>query len=117
MIGSGQYQLESNYGNIFKCGIGDWSNEGSKELILSAVYGNGTDNYRYGNRVVALFAGKYVDAKWGNQIIPGKMRPNLRQDTIITMTGDLMSIQIKSMIVDSEFIPSGIHYSFEWWNF
>lgn len=65
VIGSGQYQLESNYGNIFKCGIGDWSNEGSKELILSAVYGNGTDNYRYGNRVVALFAGKYVDAKWG----------------------------------------------------
>lgn len=65
VIGSGQYQLEKNYGDIFKCGIGDWSNEGSKELILSAVYGNGTDNYRYGNRVVALFAGKYVNAKWG----------------------------------------------------
>ena len=65
VINSPNYELESNYGDLFKVGIQDWSNEKSKEIILPALFGYGTDNYRYGNRTPVLFATTYVDAKWG----------------------------------------------------
>lgn len=65
VIGSGKYELEGNYGDLFKCGIKNWDNEKSKELILSAVFGLGTDNYRYGNRTPVLFVGNYVKTSWG----------------------------------------------------
>ena len=65
VINSGKYALEANYGDIFKTSIGDWNNEKSKEIILPAIFGQGTDNYRYGNRSIVLFACTYVDAKWG----------------------------------------------------
>lgn len=65
VIGSGKYTPEPVYGDIFKRGYQDWSNENSKEIILAAVFGYGTDNYRYGNRTPVLFAGNYVDEKWG----------------------------------------------------
>lgn len=65
VINSGKYQLESNYSSLFKCGIGDWSDEGNKEIILPALYGNGTDNYRYGQRTLSFIGSKYVNTGWG----------------------------------------------------
>ena len=65
VIGSGKHKLADNYENIFKCGIGDWSNEGSSEVILPALFGNGTDNYRYGVRICCMMIGNYVQEKYG----------------------------------------------------
>lgn len=65
VINSGKYSLEPNYLNLWKNGIDSWDNESSKEIILAGVFGNGTDNYRYGNRAVCLFAQEYVNNKWG----------------------------------------------------
>ncbi|MDD4534752.1 MAG: RagB/SusD family nutrient uptake outer membrane protein [Prevotella sp.] len=65
VINSGKYSLESNYLNLWKNGINTWDNESSKEIILAGVFGNGTDNYRYGNRALCLFAQDYVNNKWG----------------------------------------------------
>lgn len=65
VINSGKYQLEPNYADLFKCGIGDWSNEGSKEIILPALFGNGTDNYRYGQRTLSFIGSNYVNTNWG----------------------------------------------------
>lgn len=65
VINSGKYTPEPVYGDIFKTGIQDWSNESSKEIILAGVFGNGTDNYRYGNRSCVLFIGNYVNTLWG----------------------------------------------------
>lgn len=47
------YQLEADYGKLFSHPLGDYSNESSKELILSCVYGpmGSADNGRYGNRL------------------------------------------------------------------
>lgn len=65
VINSGVYKLEDNYANLFKCGIGDWSNEGNKEVILTALFGNGTDNYRYGQRTLCYMGENYVNVNWG----------------------------------------------------
>lgn len=65
VIDGGKHQLEPNYADIFECKIGDWSNEGSKEILLPALFAQGTDNYRYGLRVSCLMIGNYVDAKYG----------------------------------------------------
>lgn len=65
VINSGYYDLEPVYEDIFKTDIGDWSNEESKEIILPALFGLGTDNYRYGNRTPVLFTSTYVNTLWG----------------------------------------------------
>lgn len=66
VINSGNYALESDFSKLFKKAIGDYSNESSKEIILSAVYGSGTaDNTRFGMRAISYFSCNYVDAKWG----------------------------------------------------
>ena len=65
VINSGQYKLEPDYLNIWKNTVGGWDNESSKEIILAGVFGDGTDNYRYGNRALCLFAQNYVSNKWG----------------------------------------------------
>lgn len=65
VIESGKYQLEPVYSDIFKTGIGDWSNESSKEIILAGMYANGTDNGRYGNRSCCHFLGDYTNKLWG----------------------------------------------------
>lgn len=61
------YQLEADYGKLFSHPLGDYSNESSKELILSCVYGpmGSADNGRYGNRLPYFFGGDYVSASWG----------------------------------------------------
>lgn len=66
VIGSGNFELESNFNKLFSRKIGDYSNESSKEIILSAVFGTGTaDNTRFGMRAVSYFSCNYVDARWG----------------------------------------------------
>ncbi len=65
VINSGKYELEPNFADIFKCGINDYSNEGSKEIILSGVWADGADSYRYGNRSPQFYNGAYVNAKYG----------------------------------------------------
>lgn len=65
VINSGVYQLQDNYADLFHAGVGDWSNEGSKEIILPALFGNGTDNYRYGQRMISYFGSNYVNVSWG----------------------------------------------------
>lgn len=65
IINSGKYALESDYLDLFKNGIDTYENEWSKENLMVALFANGGDNYRYGNRAVSFFAGDYVNSKWG----------------------------------------------------
>lgn len=65
VINSGKYQLETNYDNLFKCGVADYGNEGSKEVILPGLFANGADNYRYGMRAIVMYGEDYPDSKKG----------------------------------------------------
>lgn len=65
IINSQKYELEPDYLNLWQNDIDSWKNEESKEIILAGVFGNGTDNYRYGQRACCLFAQTYVNQKWG----------------------------------------------------
>lgn len=65
VINSGQYELEANYEDIFKCKLNDYTNEGSKEIILPALWADGADSYRYGMRALIFYIGTYVNAKYG----------------------------------------------------
>ncbi|WP_321478720.1 RagB/SusD family nutrient uptake outer membrane protein [uncultured Bacteroides sp.] len=67
VIKNTNYELETDYGKLFAHPLGDYSNENSKELILSCVYGQigSADNGRYGNRMPYFFGGDYVNAAWG----------------------------------------------------
>jgi hypothetical protein len=64
VINSGKYALESNYENIFKIGIDDYSAEGSKEIVLPALFSL-NDNYRYGLRALFFLVADYRDTKYG----------------------------------------------------
>ena len=61
----GPYQLEPDYWGLFRSAINDYSNQDSKEIILQASYGNGTDNGRFGMRMQGYFTASYVNALWG----------------------------------------------------
>jgi starch-binding outer membrane protein, SusD/RagB family len=65
VINSGKYKLETNYADIFKHPLNDYSNESSKEIILPCLYGTGTDNYRYGARTLIMFVNNYTSNMWG----------------------------------------------------
>ena len=67
VIDHSYYQLESDFGKLFCHPMNDYSNESSRELILSCVYGpiGSADNGRYGNRLPYFFGGDYVNAAWG----------------------------------------------------
>jgi len=65
IIGSGNYTLEANYADLFHSGFDDWSNQDSKEVILQASYGNGTDNGRFGMRFQSYFTCQYNSSLWG----------------------------------------------------
>lgn len=67
VIDHGYYDLEPDFGKLFNHPLGDYSNENSRELILSCVYGpmGGADNGRYGNRLPYFFGGDYANASWG----------------------------------------------------
>lgn len=60
-----KYILEPEYADIFKHGLDDYSNESSSEIILPALFANGTDNYRYGTRICSFMVGNYVNSLWG----------------------------------------------------
>jgi len=63
---SGYHALEADYRKLYLRKLNDYSEEESKELILSCVYGQyGVDNGRYGNRLAAFIGGDYSNAKWG----------------------------------------------------
>lgn len=65
VINSGKYELERYYEDIFTVGINDYSNEGSKEIILPGLWADGADGYRYGLRAICFLVGNYVDSKYG----------------------------------------------------
>lgn len=65
VINSGEYELEPNFADIFKVGINDYTNEGSKEIILPGLWADGADGYRYGLRAICFFASNYVNNKYG----------------------------------------------------
>ena len=52
---------------MFSHPLNDYSNENSRELILSCVYGpvGSADNGRFGNRLPYFFGGDYANASWG----------------------------------------------------
>jgi hypothetical protein len=59
--------LATNYWDLFRIGIGDWSNENEPEIILPASYiatTNMENNGRYGMRTDAAFTIRYYDAAW-----------------------------------------------------
>jgi hypothetical protein len=62
--GGTYHGLASNYWDLFKIEIGDWSNEENDEIILQASYGKDLDNGRYGMRTDAAFTCNYVQAAW-----------------------------------------------------
>ncbi|MCK9159969.1 MAG: RagB/SusD family nutrient uptake outer membrane protein [Bacteroidaceae bacterium] len=57
--------LADNYSDIFDHPVSDFSCEGISEDILSAVFSESGDDYRYGVRVLCMFVGNYVNAKYG----------------------------------------------------
>lgn len=66
VINHGYYELEDNYAALFKHPLNDYSNESSKEIIHTCIYGPaGTDNGRYGNRVIVYLGAGYANAAWG----------------------------------------------------
>lgn len=59
--------LAKDYWDLFRTGIGDWSNEENAEIILPASYiasSKMEDNGRYGMRTDAAFTIRYYDAAW-----------------------------------------------------
>lgn len=63
---SNYFELEQDYRQLFSHPMGDYSNESSKELILSCMYGStSTDNGRYGNRLPYFIGGDYSNKLWG----------------------------------------------------
>lgn len=72
----GYYALEPDYAKMFEHKLDDYSNENSREFILSCVFGtpaNSGDNGRYGNRLNAFLSTKYVNAAWESLNILGSM--------------------------------------------
>ncbi len=66
VIESGQFALEPDYWGLFDVGIGDWSNENSREIVLAAGFGTlDANNGRYGMRSQGYFTATYVQALWG----------------------------------------------------
>ena len=65
VINSGEYELEPDFADIFKVGIDDYTNEGSKEIILPGLWADGADGYRYGLRAICFFVSNYVNNKYG----------------------------------------------------
>lgn len=59
VIDNGYYELESDFGKLFSHPLNDYSNENSRELILSCVYGpvGSADNGRFGNRLPYFLVG------------------------------------------------------------
>lgn len=68
VINSGYHQLEPNFRTLFAVGIGDYSNEDSKEIIMRAGFGatNNNDwNTRFNMRFHGYFTTDYAKSDWG----------------------------------------------------
>jgi hypothetical protein len=66
VINNSYYQLEPDYGKLFSHPLDDYSNESSREIIQPCIYGpTGTDNGRYGNRILVYVGAGYTNAAWG----------------------------------------------------
>lgn len=100
VINSGKYVLEPNYADIFKCGVGDWTNEGSKEIILPALFAQGTDNYRYGVRICCMMIGNYVNTMYG---IPNYTWENPTKPNFFFLNGDRAFDVFTDKVNDSRF--------------
>ena len=66
VINNSYYQLETDYAKLFNHPLSDYSNESSREIIQPCIYGPaGTDNGRYGNRILVYIGAGYTNAGWG----------------------------------------------------
>lgn len=59
------HPLASNYDDLFRHELGDFSNEKTSENVLNAIFSESGDDYRYGVRIVMSFVGNVVDEKYG----------------------------------------------------
>lgn len=60
------HPLDPDYSDIFPSGaLDDYSNENTSETVHNAVFGKGTDNYRYGCRLIKFGAAEYTGALKG----------------------------------------------------
>lgn len=64
------HPLVSDYNELFRHTLGDFSNEKTSENVLNAVFSESGDNYRYGVRALTFFCGDYSGDKFG---IPGRL--------------------------------------------
>lgn len=83
----GYYKLEQNYGKLFSHPLDDYSNEESREFILSCVYGmpaNSGVNGRYGNRLNSFLSPSYINAAWGIPTLTWENAGNASSLTAIT---------------------------------
>lgn len=81
---------------MFEHKLDDYSNENSREFILSCVFGtpaNSGDNGRYGNRLNAFLSTKYVNAAWG---IPKYTWEYGGKDDVMAVTNDLVWICLQT---------------------
>lgn len=66
VIDNSYYELEPDYAKLFSHPLNDYSNESSREIIQPCIYGpSGTDNGRYGNRILVYIGAGYTNAAWG----------------------------------------------------
>lgn len=59
------HPLVSDYYELFRHDLGDFSNEKTSENVLNAIFSESGDNYRYGVRILSKFVGNYVNEKLG----------------------------------------------------
>lgn len=56
-----KHPLDADYADIFPSGeLGDYANETTPEHVHNAVFGKGTDNYRYSQRLIRFGAAEYT---------------------------------------------------------
>lgn len=59
------HPLVSDYNELFRHDLGDFSNEKTSENVLNAIFSESGDDYRYGVRVLCVFIGNVVNEKYG----------------------------------------------------
>ena len=104
----GYYALEPDYAKMFEHKLDDYSNENSREFILSCVFGtpaNSGDNGRYGNRLNAFLSTKYVNAAWG---IPKYTWEYGGKDDVMAVTNDFGLDLFTNKFADSRYQKSFI---------
>ncbi len=59
------HPLATDYNDLFRHDLGNFSNEKTTENVLNAIFSESGDDYRYGVRALCVFIGNYVNEKYG----------------------------------------------------